>query len=105
MGNKDEAQISEWIVLFANDSWYQKESGIEMEFNGTIYPYTEEPNLILMHYWYYRLDDRKIYICGQKNKVLDDLIGKKVVIRGKLVKMSLEGFSFTEIWPGAVRLA
>ena len=95
-----------WQKLFENEEWYKGQAGKEETFTGTLEAVKGAGGpSILMRTSFYRLGERTIYTGARKVKVLDELVGKKVEIRGKAVDMELEGQNLKEIWPAAVRLA
>ncbi|MFB3894287.1 MAG: hypothetical protein ACE15C_19965 [Phycisphaerae bacterium] len=95
-----------WITLFANEQWYKQQAGKEEVFTGKLeaVPNAGGPST-RMRTSFYKLGDRTVYTGARKVKALDDLVGKKVEMRGKGVSMNLEGQALSEIWPAAVRAA
>jgi hypothetical protein len=95
-----------WIKLFADEAWYKQQEGKEQVFGGKLEAVPQSGDAgILMRTSYYKLGSRTIYTGARKVKALDNLVGKKVDIRGKEVLMNLEGQALDEIWPAAVRAA
>ncbi len=89
-----------------NEKWYKDSKEKEQTFAGKLeaVPGADKPNIV-MRASFYKLGDRTVFTGGKKVKVLDDLIGKDVEIKGKAVDMNLEGQNLKEIWPGSVRAA
>jgi hypothetical protein len=94
-----------WIDLWGGQKWYKSRKGKEQEFTGVL----KKRELAgvkstLQRSWVYTLAGRRIYP-GRPHPVLEQLVGKKVTIRGKAVEMSLEGQRLRELWAGAAKLA
>ncbi len=87
-----------WVILVKNEKWYQQTPQKEQVFSGTLRlnPGDGKPS-IRMRTAHYKLDNQDVYF--KKSQTLDDLVGKKVEIRGKLVKI----FRGNEIWPAEIR--
>ena len=99
----DPATTGAWTNLFAKESWYQQQAGVEQVFRGKLAAVAPPQASTLMRDSLYRLGDRTIYTGARKIPALDALVGREVEIRGKPVDMTLEGQSLKEIWPAAVR--
>lgn len=94
----------QWIKLFADERWYRSQPGAERTFMGTLQAAPDAGGAsTLMRTAYYKLGKWRLYTGARKHPELDKLVGKGVQIRGKEVKMNLEGRALQEIWPGAVR--
>lgn len=98
---------AKWQPLFSTESWYREQAGVETVFKGTLQALPSQDGKVttLMRTNYYSLGGRMLYTGTYKNALLNSLIGKKVVIRGKAVDMELEGQKVNEIWPAAIRIA
>jgi hypothetical protein len=103
----DRPAAGEWRKLFADEAWYKNQAGQEQVFTGTLegIPVVEGMVTTLQRDSYYKLGGRTIYTGAKKLPALDQLVGKKVEIRGKPVDMNLEGQNLKEIWPAEVREA
>jgi len=99
-------QVGAWTKLFADEDWYKRRKGQERSFMGILQavPRAGGPST-LMRTAHYRLGKWRLYTKAKKHPVLDKFIGKGIEIRGKEVKMNLEGRDLQEIWPGSVRPA
>jgi hypothetical protein len=93
-----------WTTLWAAEKWYKSAKGKEQEFTGVLKSHKQPAFSTLMRSCRYTLGGRRIYP-GKENPVLEQLVGKKVTIRGKAVEMSLEGRRLKELWVGAVKRA
>jgi hypothetical protein len=52
---------------------------------------------------FYKLAGRTVYTGAQKHPALERLVGQRVVVRGKAVRLQLSGATFDEVWPASVR--
>jgi type 1 glutamine amidotransferase len=96
-----------WKEVSRNDKAYRDMKDVkEQTFAGVLeaVPNADGPS-ILQRAHYYKLGKKMIFTGGRKHPALDDLVGKKVEIRGKAVDMELEGQKLHELWPGQVRPA
>ena len=95
-----------FVKVSADEKWYKESKEKEQTFTGTLeaVPGAGGPSIV-MRASYYKLGDRTVFTGGKKVKALDDLVGKKVEIKGKANDMNLEGQNLKEIWPGQVRVA
>jgi hypothetical protein len=94
-----------WTKLFEDEAWYKRHTGKEEVFSGTLVALTDASHPPARRTRYYALGDRMVWTAGLRSRPLDDLVGKKVEIRGKAVH-TLEGLkAFDEVWPAAVREA
>ena len=94
---------AKWITLYANEPWYKARKGFEATTMGTL---QAVPNAgaatTLQRTVFYKIGKFRIYTAGRKRPELDKLVGKGVTIRGKIVRMNLEGQGLREIWPAAI---
>jgi hypothetical protein len=90
-----------WIALSKDEKWYQEKDGKEQVFTGTLEANagSGKPRLGGRSSPY-MLGDHKVY--SKKIQILDDLVGKKVEIRGKEVNFGKWG---KEVWPAEIREA
>lgn len=94
-----------WQKLFADEPWYQKAAGKEQVFRGKLEAIANAGGpSTLQRTAYYQLGERTIYTGAKKVKLLDQLVGQQVEMRGKPMYLHLEGQALKEIWPAAVRL-
>jgi len=98
-----------WHKLSGDARWYKRQKSKEREFTGTLKVKPKpQPGMImgtsLMRPCYYWLGEWRIYTGARRVDVLEQLGGKKVVIRGKAVEMNLEGQHLKEIWPATVKV-
>ncbi len=93
-----------WQKLFADEDWYKNHKAPERLFTGVLNAIKQDPNVAttLQRTSLYSLDRRTIYTATKKVDALEKLVGKVVMIRGKMVEMELEGRVVREIWPAAV---
>ncbi|HYE19769.1 MAG TPA: ThuA domain-containing protein [Tepidisphaeraceae bacterium] len=95
-----------FVKVSADEKWYKESKEKEQTFVGTLEAVPNAGGIgIVMRASHYKLGDRTVFTGGKKVKALDDLVGKKVEIKGKAVEMELEGQNLKEIWPGQVRAA
>ena len=101
----NEVAAKAWREVSRNEKGYRDMKEVkEQTFTGVLeaLPWADGPTTLQRTYQY-KLDDKKIFTSGKKHPALDELVGKKVEIRGKAVKMELEGQKLDEIWVGQVR--
>lgn len=102
----ESAGSGEWTPLFKDQKWYKDHKAQEQVFEGTLedIPGAGGPSSV-MRTSYYRLGTRTIYTAGRTVDSLDELVGKKVILRGKTYDINLSGQSISEIWPAEIRQA
>jgi hypothetical protein len=96
-----------WRDVNKNDKHYRDmKDDKEQTFTGLLEanPNAEGPST-LQRTRHYKLGDKMIFTAGKRHPALDEFVGKKVEIRGKAVKMELEGQQLDELWPGQIRPA
>jgi hypothetical protein len=93
-----------WTQLYADEAWYKRRKGPEKQFSGTLQAVPQAGGAsTLMRAAFYRLGRWRLYTAARKHPALDKLVGKPVQIRGKEVRMNLEGRNLQEIWPASIR--
>lgn len=98
------ANTGRWEEVYANEPWYLKQAGEEMQFSGVLARAPDSGlGSAMQRAAVYRLGDRPVYTGGQTLPALEARVGRPVLIRGKAVAFPLEGQQVQEIWPAAVR--
>jgi hypothetical protein len=95
--------VSEWQVLFPDEDWNNFPSEELEIFSGIVSYDSHDPYpSYVQRYNPYKLGEYDVY-CGSSD-ILKVYIGKKVIIEGKLVTISVEGHVFREIWPTKIKV-
>jgi hypothetical protein len=107
MGCQKKVEPGKWEPLFADATWNKFPAEELRDYAGTIkhFPATKEHSL-LQRYNPYKLilnsrETVDIY-CGGSN-LLRTYVDRKVILRGKVVELEVEGELFREIWPTAIK--
>jgi type 1 glutamine amidotransferase len=96
-----------WREVSRNEKAYRDMKEVkEQTFTGVLEALAvDEGPSTLQRSHSYKLGEKTIFTSGKKHPALDELVGKKVEVRGKAVKMELEGQKLDELWVGQVRAA
>ncbi len=107
MGCQKKVEPGKWEPLFEDATWNKFPAEELTDYAGTVkyVPPTKE-DFLLQRYNPYKLmlnsrETVDIY-CGN-SQALKIFIDRKVVLRGKVVELEMEGELFREIWPTAIK--
>jgi hypothetical protein len=106
-GCQKKLEPGKWEPLFANATWNKFPAEELRDFAGTIKHFapTKEHGYVQRYNPYKLVLNSKetvdIY-CGGSNE-LRNYIDRKVILRGKVVELEVEGELFEEIWPSAIK--
>lgn len=99
----------EWVNIFSEEEWYQKNNTLEKNYRGVIYDKgerkwtntKEEYNRYFIELWYTHY---QIHSPVDSNIDLQTFVGKKVELRGKETEFIYGGKQVKKILPGKIRL-
>jgi hypothetical protein len=96
-----------WQNVNGGEKWYQDQKAVkEQTFTGTLEAApAAQGATTLQRTALYKLAGKSVFTGGKKVKALDALVGQKVEIKGKAVKMELEGQNVDEVWVAQIRPA
>lgn len=107
MGCQKKVEPGKWEPLFKDATWNKFPAEELTDYAGTIkYVPPKKEHSFVQRYNPYKLilnsrETVDIY-CGSSN-ALKVYIDRKVVLRGKVVELEVEGELFREIWPTAIK--
>jgi hypothetical protein len=106
-GCQKKVEPGKWEPLFEDATWNKFPAEELKDYAGTIAhsPPTKEQRLA-QRYNPYKLilnsrETVDIYCCG--SNALKAYVDRKVILRGKVVELEVEGELFREIWPTAIK--
>lgn len=93
---------SDWTVIFEQEPWYRSRSELERAWTGTL----RRRDVIAGPHArtalrYSVITDRDAIGVYAPTDRLESFVDGIVIIRGKLIDLSSEGFG-TELWPGSI---
>jgi hypothetical protein len=98
------APAQEWTQIFGGEPWYRSGAEPERTWQGTLRrrDVVTGPNTRTALRYALATDTLTIPVYGpQSTDRLEPFVDARVLVRGKLVDLSAEGFG-TELWPGSI---